>query len=212
MAYRQTCQQQFRSNLSQADKFVYNRLMETLNAHSPPLSARERILQTAHTLFYRDGIRATGINRVIEESDVTKVTFYRHFPSKNDLILEFLAYRHQLWMGWFRDALQRYGGKPSALTPTLSEWFGNATFRGCSFINSVGELGDELPAVKDAARHHKQEMTKAIAGLLSSSEETAVIAQALAVAVDGAIIHAQYDENPQTALAAFTQIVNSLCS
>jgi len=53
---------------------------------SPTLPARERILLTAHELFYRDGIRATGIDRVIAESGVTKVTFYRHFPSKNDLI------------------------------------------------------------------------------------------------------------------------------
>jgi len=50
------------------------------------LPARQRILLTAHDLFYQEGIRATGIDRIIKESGVTKVTFYRHFPSKNDLI------------------------------------------------------------------------------------------------------------------------------
>ncbi|MBC8948429.1 hypothetical protein Xets_01100 [Xenorhabdus sp. TS4] len=68
--------------------------------------ARERILKTAHMLFYRDGIRATGIDRIIKESEVTKVTFYRHFPSKNDLILAFLDYRHELWIQWFKKSLQ----------------------------------------------------------------------------------------------------------
>ena len=194
-----------------ADKFVYNGDMEPASNTQSPLSARERILQTAHILFYRDGIRATGINRVIDESGVTKVTFYRHYPSKNDLILAFLAYRHQRWMDWFRDALQRHGGKASALAPALGEWFSGGEFRGCSFINSVGELGDELPAVKDIALQHKQDMTEAIAALLPSDGNAAQRARALALAVDGAIVHAQFDTNPQAALAAFEQIVRSLC-
>ena len=176
-----------------------------------PFPARERILQTAHTLFYRDGIRATGINRVIDESGVTKVTFYRHFPSKNDLILEFLEYRHRLWINWFRDALQRHGNKPPALEPALAEWFGSAEFRGCAFINSVGELGGELPAVKDAARRHKKEMTEAVAALLPSGNDQDRIAQALALAVDGAIVQAQSGSDPQAVLAALALIARSLC-
>ncbi len=72
------------------------------------MSARDRILQTAHDLFYRDGIRATGIDRIIAEAQVTKVTFYRHFPSKNALVGAYLDYRHALWMGWFADALHRH--------------------------------------------------------------------------------------------------------
>ena len=91
-------------------------------APKPP--ARERILLAAHDLFYLDGIRATGIDRVIAESGVTKVTFYRHFPSKNDLICEFLEYRHRRWMAWFTDALQRHGGEDGpnieALVPVIN--------------------------------------------------------------------------------------------
>jgi len=136
------------------DKIVYNIVMNPSGSPSlTNLPARDRILQTAHDLFYGEGIRATGINRVIAESGVTKVTFYRHFPSKNDLIREFLEYRHRRWMTWFTDALQRHGGTLQALTPTLSEWFRNAVYRGCAFINSVGELGGELPEAGDD-RHH----------------------------------------------------------
>jgi AcrR family transcriptional regulator len=196
---------------AKADKFVYNDDMEPTGNTKSPIPARERILQTAHTLFYRDGIRATGINRVIDESGVTKVTFYRHFPSKNDLILEFLAYRHQRWMAWFTEALRRHGGKVAALEPTLAEWFKSEEFRGCSFINSVGELGGELPAVKEAARSHKREMTDAIAALLPPHDDRDRIARALAIAVDGAIVHAQCEPDPEAALMAFGQIVRSLC-
>jgi len=174
------------------------------------LPARDRILLTAHDLFYGEGIRATGINRVIAESGVTKVTFYRHFPSKNDLILEFLEYRHQRWMAWFKDALQRHGGNASALGPTLGEWFRDAHYRGCTFINSVGELGGELPEVKDIARRHKLDMMDAIAALLPPSDQRDIAAQALALAVDGAIVRSQFDPTPDAALLAFAQIVQAL--
>ena len=74
----------------------------------PSLPARERILLAAHELFYRDGLRATGVDRVIAAAGVTKVTFYRHFPAKDELIRAFLAYRHERWMDWFQAALARH--------------------------------------------------------------------------------------------------------
>jgi len=172
--------------------------------------ARERILLTAHELFYRKGIRATGIDRVIAESGVTKVTFYRHFPSKNDLILAFLEYRHQHWMAWFVDALQRHGGDAAALAPALAEWFRDNNFRGCAFINSVGELGGTLPEVVVIARRHKQGMVNVIADLLPPSARRKKDAQAMAMAVDGAIIRAQFDQAPDAALQALRRLLTSL--
>lgn len=174
------------------------------------LSARERILRTAHDLFYREGIRATGIDRVIAASGVTKVTFYRHFPSKNDLILAFLEYRHQRWMDWFTGALQRKGKGLKALVPALAEWFGDEDFRGCAFINSVGELGGTLPEVVAISQRHKQDMVAAIATLLPPSKQRDRDAQAIALAVDGAIIRAQFDQAPDAALQALERILKSL--
>lgn len=174
------------------------------------LSARERILLTAHDLFYREGIRATGIDRVIAASGVTKVTFYRHFPSKNDLILAFLEYRHQRWMDWFTDALQRKGKGLKALVPALAEWFGAEDFRGCVFINSVGELGSTLPEVVAISQRHKQDMLAAITALLPPSKQRDRDAQAIALAVDGAIIRAQFDQAPDAALQSLERILKSL--
>ena len=166
-------------------------MQSSTTLETKPTSARARIVQTAHDLFYQDGIRATGIDRVIADAGVTKVTFYRHFPSKNDLICEFLAHRHQLWMAWFLDALGRHGGSIEALCPALAEWFGTANFRGCAFINSVGELGGALPAVLKIAQDHKHDMAAAIAQLLPPSRHRQRDAQDLAMAVDGAIVRAQ---------------------
>lgn len=179
-------------------------------ADTQNLSARERILLTAHDLFYREGIRATGIDRVIAASGVTKVTFYRHFPSKNDLILAFLEYRHQRWMDWFNDALQRKGKGLKALVPALAEWFGAEDFRGCAFINSVGELGGTLPEVVAISQRHKQDMVAVITTLLPPSKQRARDAQAIALAVDGAIIRAQFDQAPDAALQALERILKSL--
>ena len=185
--------------------------MQSINTPIPQIpSARERILLTAHELFYREGIRATGIDRVIAESGVAKVTFYRHFPSKNDLIREFLEYRHQRWMAWFIDALHRHGGGIKALTLTLAEWFADQNFRGCAFINSVGELGGTLPEVVEITRRHKHEMTDVIMSLLPTSRHRKQDAQALALAVDGAIIRAQYDQTPEAALSSLELIQKSL--
>lgn len=182
-----------------------------MQANQSPLSqrlpARERILLTAHELFYRDGIRATGIDRVIAESGVTKVTFYRHFPSKNELILEFLEYRHRRWMDWFVDALQRHGQSLHALLPALREWFCDENFRGCAFINSVGELGAVLPEVVEISQRHKKEMADVIFSLLPSSRHRKEDAEAIALAVDGAIVRAQFDRSPEPALRALNRLL-----
>ena len=177
------------------------------------LPARERILRTAHDLFYAEGIRATGIDRVIAASGVTKVTFYRHFPSKNDLILAYLDLRHGRWMDWFTGALARHGGAATgadALVPAMAEWFGGQAlgeFRGCAFLNGVGEMGPSLPEVVAVTRRHKQDMTDAIAALLPASRQRRKIAAALSMAVDGAIEQAQYAEDPASVLKSLQRVV-----
>ncbi|WP_096703865.1 TetR/AcrR family transcriptional regulator [Magnetospirillum sp. 15-1] len=177
-------------------------------------SIHDRILRVAHDLFYRDGIRATGIDRVIGESEVSKVTFYRHFHSKNELVLAFLDHRHQRWMTWFADALCRNGGTAgggaAAVVPALAEWFRDGAFRGCAFINSVVELGGDFPEVAAIARRHKDEMTEAIGHLLPPSERRENQAQAIALAVDGAIMRAQVDGTPDAALEALGLAIDAI--
>ena len=199
----------YRRTIAQVDRSVYTDGMKSTASGRAPatLPARERILLTAHDLFYRDGIRATGIDRVIAESGVAKKTFYRHFPSKSDLVEAYLDYRHQRWIGWFRDALHRHGGGLSALVPTLREWLEDPQFRGCAFINSVGELGPVAPRVAEKTLAHKQDMILAIQGILSDSDNRRLDAEALALAVDGAIVRAQYEQSPEGAVAALRRLV-----
>ena len=181
------------------------------------MPARDRLLQTAHTLFYRDGIRATGIDRVIAESGVTKVTFYRHFPSKTDLICAYLEYRHAGWITWFAAALERHGGTGrgsasglNALVATLAEWFGRDDFRGCAFINSVGELGGTVPEVMEIAQRHKREMTGLLATLLPPGVHRARDAQAVTLVVEGAIVRVQMGEPVKAVLGSVERLLAGL--
>ncbi|RYF43638.1 MAG: TetR/AcrR family transcriptional regulator [Comamonadaceae bacterium] len=177
------------------------------------LPARDRILVTAHDLFYRHGIRATGIDRVIAEAGVAKLTFYRHFPSKDELVRAFLEYRHARWMAWFVDALGRHGAKPeqglAPVTAALAEWFGEPHFRGCAFINAVAEVGGSLADANAIALRHKQDMEAVIAELLPPGPHREARAQACALAVDGAIVRAQMQDG-KAALEGLAQLLYPL--
>jgi len=179
---------------------------------TPDMPARQRVLWTAGRLFYQEGIRATGIDRVIAESGVTKVTFYRHFASKNELVCAYLHHRHERWMAWFTDALARHAkaGGLATLLAAMGEWLGDEGFRGCAFLNGVSELGEALPEVVAITREHKADMTAAIAGLLPASRRRASLARAAALAVDGAIVQAQFDASPDTALASLALLLKAL--
>jgi AcrR family transcriptional regulator len=184
---------------------VQLRAISSSNLQTRP--ARERILLTAHDLFYRAGIRATGIDTLIELAGVTKVTFYRHFKSKNDLIVAYLEYRHERWMRWFTAALQRHGGTVQALVPTMAEWFRSPEYRGCAFINGVSEIAPALPQVTEITRGHKAEMQQAIAALLPPSRRREWLARALALVVDGSIVQAQFCSDPEAVLRDLRQLV-----
>lgn len=159
------------------------------------ISVRDKILLTAHDLFYSTGFRATGVDTLIKASKVTKVTFYRHFPSKSFLILAYLNYRHEIWINWFETTLRRHldeGEIPAdAISATLYEWFISPEFHGCAFINASAEARSEdiENEIKEICRSHKSETKKIIALLTKSADERVV--NEIMLLIDGAIIHAQ---------------------
>ncbi len=125
----------------------------------------ERILATASELFYQKGIQHVGINEVIAASAVAKRTFYRHFPSKDRLILDVMHYRAQQWWQWFEEAVEQQGKTPKekllASFDVLGQWYAQPDFRGCPFINAVLEIANaEHPAhhvsvhLREAIRVH----------------------------------------------------------
>ena len=120
--------------------------------------ARERIVATAYELFSRRGIRDVGIDEVIERAGVAKATLYRHFPSKDDLVMAFLERREERWtLAWVEAEAKRRGATPEdqllAIFELFDEWFHRADFEACSFINVLLEMGPEHRVGQASVRH-----------------------------------------------------------
>jgi AcrR family transcriptional regulator len=120
--------------------------------------ARERILETAYQLFARRGIRDVGVDEVIDHAEVAKATLYRHFPSKDDLVIAFLELREQRWtLDWVEAEARRRGSTPEeqllAIFGVFDDWFHRDDFEACSFINVLLEMGPAHPAGKASVRH-----------------------------------------------------------
>jgi AcrR family transcriptional regulator len=124
-------------------------------------SARERILDASYELFSQRGIRAVGVNEVIERAGVATATLYRHFPSKDELVLAFLAQREQRWTKDIVEAgAMRRGSNPEerllAIFDVLDEWFHRDDFEAGSFMKVLLELGPEHPAGGASVWHLEQ--------------------------------------------------------
>lgn len=163
------------------------------NPASPP---RERILAVASQLFYAQGIRAVGIDTIIDRSGVAKASFYKHFPSKNDLVAEVLTQLGVAWRQWLADAVGRLsddaGARPLAVFDALGERLSSSGFRGCVFINSIVELADRDHAGHAVAHDHKLQVTAYLERLLVEAQvrPAADLAKQLMLLIDGAIVTA----------------------
>jgi AcrR family transcriptional regulator len=119
---------------------------------------RERILDTSYELFSRRGVRAVGVDELIERAGVAKATLYRHFASKDDLVVAFLERREQRWTrDWVEHEARRRASEPEeqllAIFDAFDEWFRREDFEACSFINVLLELGPQHPAGSASIQH-----------------------------------------------------------
>ena len=125
-----------------------------------PVSARERLVDTAVDLFYRHGYHATGIDRVLAESGVAKATLYKHFHSKDELILAALRRRDERFRNDVVRELAARSADPAErlvlLFDVLEDWFAQPDFSGCMFINAAAEYAPADAPIHAAAAEHKR--------------------------------------------------------
>jgi AcrR family transcriptional regulator len=119
-------------------------------------SGAERIGRAAYELFAARGVRDVGVDAVIARAGTAKMTLYRNFPSKDDLILDFLRRRELLWtQRWLQYESRRRGERPQdqllAIFDLFSEWFARSDFEGCSFLTTMMEINDETSPVFQAS-------------------------------------------------------------
>jgi AcrR family transcriptional regulator len=122
-------------------------------------SGRDRILDAAYPLFSRSGIRAVGVDKIVDAAGVAKMTLYRNFPSKDELALAFLAMREERWTrAWLWEEVSRRADEPGdrllAIFDVFGEWFEREDFEGCSFINVLLEQDDMEDPVRAATVKH----------------------------------------------------------
>jgi len=168
-----------------------------LNASPISVDARERILATAYDLFARRGIRDVGIDEVISKADVAKATLYRHFATKNDLVLAFLDRREELWTkGWVEAEARRRGKTPErqllAIFDLFDEWFHRDDFEACSFINVLLEMTSSHP-LGVASAHHLENIRTVISTLAEEAglRAPAEFARSWHILMKGSIVQAQ---------------------
>ena len=154
--------------------------------------ARQRILDTASEMFYRDGVRAVGIDAVIARSGVAKMSLYRNFPSKDALVTAWLEDRNRFfWRRWDKAETSRAGnprGQLEAILDMIAATVSHPKWRGCPFLNT----GTEFPEPRHPARAvilaHKRAVRERLRGLAAGARarDPDLLAQQLQLLIDGA--------------------------
>jgi AcrR family transcriptional regulator len=158
---------------------------------------RDRILDTAYELFSRHGIRAVGVDRIISEAGTAKMTLYRNFTSKDELIVAFLAAREERWTrGWLQAEVAKRAETPRgrllSIFDVFGEWFERDDFEGCSFINVMLELTDRSEPGRVASVQHLSVIREFLAGLAADAgvEDPEAFAHQWHILMKGSIVAA----------------------
>jgi AcrR family transcriptional regulator len=172
-------------------------------APRPRPSARQRLLAAADELFYAEGIRAVGIDRILEKAHVAKGSLYYNYGSKDELVRDYLETRHARWeqrIAEFTAAQDSPADKVLAIFDALGELFAEPGFNGCAFINAAAEA--EPGSVEEvASANFRAWLHRLFSELVSSAGVTdpQVLTEQLIVLYDGANIAARMDHNPGVA-------------
>ncbi len=157
-------------------------------------SRREHLVDTALELFSREGYHATGIDRILAEAGVAKMTLYNHFKSKDELILAALRRRDERFRNWFMRAVEGRAKTPRArllaIFDVLQEWFDSKEFNGCTFINASAEFGRPDDPIHGACAEHQQLVQGYLGELAAAAGATdpEALAGQLMLLMEGAIV------------------------
>ena len=183
-------------------------------ASTPALGMKARILSAANELFYAQGIRATSADRIIEQVGITKVTFYRHFRTKSDLVVAYLEQQAAAERAWMLSAIQE--GDPTGSLRDLATGIGNAScqpgFRGCAFINAAAEFADADDPVRVVVDAHREWMLQVFGEIAAEAGVSDIdgTARQLMLLRDGAMVNGYLGEPSELSAslgAAFASIM-----
>lgn len=169
---------------------------------------RDHLVKVASDLFYREGIHATGIDKIIATSGVARMTLYKHFRSKEELVLETLRHHDREIRGWLAAAVERFAKTPSerllAIFDAFDERLRNENFWGCPLSKASGEYPNIESPIRQYAIRHKEMFRSYIHGLAVEAgvDDPETVANQIYLLLEGAIATAQVTGNVEAAREA----------
>lgn len=174
-------------------------------------TARQKILDAASTLFYNDGITATGINSVTTKADVAKMSLYNNFASKGELVDAYIAARHQEWLDLYQNRLATTKTVKEAILAVFDAYQDHAEFayekgfRGCGLLNAAAEFPANSSG-RSSVRQHKEEVEAIVAEhlkkLIPDSQRVNYVATQLSFLLEGSMARAGLEGNSRQLLLA----------
>jgi AcrR family transcriptional regulator len=157
-------------------------------------SKKDELVEKALSVFYAHGFHATGMDRLVAETGISKTSMYKHFRTKEELILATLRRRDEKFRAWFQGRVEASATEPRArllaLFTVLREWFDSADFQGCMFIKASGEFQDASHPIHALSSEHKQRLLAYVTGLAreAGASDPDGLARQLLILKEGAIV------------------------
>jgi AcrR family transcriptional regulator len=164
------------------------------SSHGPArASARDRLLAAASQLFHQNGVQATGVDSIVAEAGVAKATFYRHFPSKDDLVVAWLRDGRTRWLDHVRSDIEASAADADRRIPlffeAVADWLEADGYRGCPYLNSGAEITEPGHPARLIIRAYLQEVEDYMDGLIAAAHyrDSRTLAAELQTLVAGSI-------------------------
>ncbi|SHL69820.1 TetR/AcrR family transcriptional regulator [Roseibium suaedae] len=176
-------------------------------------SKRDELVRKALTVFYRDGFHATGMDTLVLETGISKTTMFKHFRTKEELILAVLRLRDENFRNWLMRRIADLSPSPAgqliAVFDALGEWFAEPDFRGCMFIKAAGEYPEAGHPIHAQSAEHKRLLKKDLEAMARAAGATdpGLLARQLLILKEGAIVaaHMGFDPDPSQAAKSAAQ-------
>lgn len=170
-----------------------------------PTNTRQRLIETSTTRFYRDGFRNVGLDQILADVGISKTAFYKHFSSKDDLMLAVLDEHDRWFRELFMQMIERHGGSDplaqlNALMDVVREIIESPDFHGCIFINAAMEFPLAHDPAHAAAAKNKAAIETIVCEIAAKAGagDAAALAQELCLIIEGAYVTFSVTRNPQT--------------
>lgn len=175
---------------------LYPGMQQHSKNNSRKETSKRKLLSTACRLFCKEGIHATGIARIIEESGVARRTLYLHFGSKENLLKAVFEAEASIWFCWFDRDLPAMQCSPIerilAVFDLMQSWFASKDFYGCVFINAVAEHDKGNSWIQEIANQHREKINAKLQAMVmeSGAKDPELVAEKLSLLIDGTIVTA----------------------